>query len=162
MRRIILFSMLVGVWLMSSFDFAPDYYGDYKPVFMERAELERSVKYADEPREMTDPGKLWISGSDIFVVERYKGIHIIDNANPSSPYPKAYIVAPGCIDIAVKGNIIYLDNAVDFVAFDLASGRVTERMRNFFPEPASPSGDRYSTWDRPQDLILVGWKGVTR
>ncbi|MDR2891424.1 MAG: hypothetical protein LBV18_07535 [Alistipes sp.] len=159
MKRLLLFTVLAAVWLLASSDVAPDRYGDYVPLFMERAELERSVKYAAEPRGMIDPGKIWIAGDDIFIVERYRGIHIIDNSDPRNPTPKSFIVAPGCMDVAVKNDILYLDNAVDFVAFNLVTGVVTRRIKNFFPEPASPTGERY--YDQPHGMILVGWRGVT-
>ncbi len=147
---------MAAVWLVASSDVAPDRYDGYRPYFMERKELERSVFYADGARDMVNPGKIWVDGSVIFIVERYKGVHIIDNSNPGSPVQTGFIVAPGCMDVATKGGIIYLDNAVDLVAFDLSSGVVTERLKNYFPEPASPNGQRW--YNYLPDKIVVGWK----
>jgi hypothetical protein len=61
--------------------------------------------------------------------------------------------------MAVKGNILYLDNAVDLVSFDLDAKEVTKRIRDVFPEPAAP-GDSYSYFygERPKDYILVEWR----
>jgi hypothetical protein len=134
------------------------YYGSYSPVFMTRVELEKSVKYLDEVREIKDPAKIYVRGSQIFVSERYKGVHIIDNSVPSNMRQVGFITAPGCIDMAVKGNILYVDNAVDLVAFDLDAKVVTERLVGLLPEPASPDGYDHGYYDRPEGLICVGWK----
>jgi len=130
------------------------------PVFMERNELERSVSFDSKGREMQNPGKIYVRGTEIFVNEKYKGVHIIENSDPFKPYLKAFIVAPGCIDMAVKGDVIYLDNAIDLVAFDLSSKTVTERIRNLLPEHRSPDGNIFWAPDRPEGYILVGWKTI--
>jgi hypothetical protein len=176
MKRYLFPLALVGVCFLTSFPDGrpklppPDPYEGYLPYFMERAELERSVSYSAGAREMVDPGKLWVSGDNktIYVVERYKGVHIIDNTIPATPERTGFIIAPGCMDIAVKdiddngvGDIIYLDNAVDLVAFSLSSHAVTSRLKDYFPEPLSPNGRRYSYdyyYERTDGKIVVGWK----
>jgi hypothetical protein len=136
----------------------------YSPIFMERAELEHSVFYKQGERKLTNPGKIYCRSRYIFVNERYKGVHVIDNSDPSNPVNEGFIVAPGCIDMAMKGDVMYLDNAVDLVAFDFATKRVTERIRNVLPEPAAPDrtvyyGDRRQ---KGEDLILVGWESTNK
>jgi len=134
-------------------------YGEYYPVFMERSELEKSVFYVSEGRALENPGKIYYKSPYIFINERYKGVHVIDNTDPSKPQNIGFIVAPGCIDIAVKGNIMYIDNAVDLVAFDLERKTVTAREKNVFPEPIAPNGSYYYSWRRPSETaVLVGWK----
>lgn len=155
LRLVGFFILLAGVWFLTCSDVDPGYYYDHIPYFMERSELEKSVSYTAGKREMKEPGKIWVSGDRIFVNEKYKGVHIIDNSTPSSPRQEGFIIAPGCLDMAVRGNIIYLDNAVDLVAFDMAAGKVTGRLKNYFPEPLSPTGERHY---HHSDLILVGWK----
>jgi hypothetical protein len=137
------------------------YYRGYSPIFMTRTELEKSVKSAGESREIKDPVKIYVSGDRIFVSERYKGVHLIDNSDPTDMRQTGFIIAPGCIDIAVKDNILYLDNAVDLVAFDLATNQVTERLKGLLPEPASPDGDTAQYYNKPQGLICVGWEKRT-
>lgn len=150
-------AMLIGVWLLCASDIAPERYDGWAPYFMKRSELEKSVFRADSPAEIENPGKIWVAGDKIYIVERYKGVHIIDNSNPQNPRNSGFIVAPGCMDVAIKGDIIYLDNAVDLVAFDMAAGVVTKRLKNYFKEePASPSGDRY--YSHSSDMVLVGWR----
>jgi hypothetical protein len=152
--------ILVGTWLLASSDIPLERYGDWAPYFMTRPELENSVSLAGKSRDMVNPGKIWIAGNRIYVVERYKGVHIIDNTDPAAPRQINFIVAPGCMDVAVKDKIVYLDNSVDLVAFDMATGSVTKRLKNYFPEPVSPSGSHYR--NDSSDMILVGWKPIEK
>lgn len=156
-RPLVFLSLLCGVWLLTSSDVGPGGYYDYIPYFMERGELERSVFYTAGARRMHEPGKIWVQGDRLFVNERYKGVHIIDNSNPAAPVQTGFIVAPGCLDMAVKDGIIYVDNAVDLVAFDMSRNSVTERIKDFFPPPASPDGQHYY-WNPDSDKIVVGWR----
>jgi len=124
---------------------------------MERSELEKSVFYQDKGRELISPGKIYHRSPYIYINERYKGVHIINNSNPEKPVNEAFIVAPGCIDMAIKGNILYIDNSTDLVAFDLNTRKVTERIKNVFPEPVPPH-HLYYYINRPEGFVLVGWK----
>ena len=136
----------------------------YVPVFMSRSELEKSVSYSGSPRPIKETGKIYLYGDTILINEPYRGIHIIDNSNPHNPRQINYIIAPGCIDMAVKDHIVYLDNAVDLVAFDMASGQVTKRISDYFPEHSYAPD--YSTsvysYDRPEHYILVRWEKVNQ
>ncbi|MDR3252062.1 MAG: hypothetical protein LBT35_00625 [Tannerella sp.] len=150
--------------LMAIFTFASSdvsgYYGSYTPIFMDRAELEKSVSYKAEGRPLETPGKIYCKEHYIFINELYKGVHVINNTDATHPVNEGYIVAPGCVDIAVKNNVIYLDNSVDLVAFDLTTKQVTHRERNVFPEPCAPDNSfSYYYSSRPtQDAVIVGWK----
>jgi hypothetical protein len=133
----------------------------YSPVFMSREVLENSVKYIPGARDMILTGKIYYRAPYIFVNERYKGVHVINNADPAHPVNEGFILAPGCMDMAVKGNILYLDNAVDLVSFDLDSKQVTKRIRDVFPEPAPPDEVTFTynnLPNRPEGYILVEWK----
>ena len=56
----------------------------------------------------------------------------------------AFLHIDGCIDMAMKNNVIYADNAIDLIALkttdNFASVQVTERIKNIFPEIESPDG----------------------
>jgi hypothetical protein len=135
------------------------YYYDYYAVYMDRTNLEKSVSYTTERKELKNPGKIYYIPPYLFVNEKYKGVHVFDNTDPGHPVPIGFIIAPGCLDMAVKGDIdiIYLDNAVDMVTFDLTSKEVTDRKRGIFPELAPPSGSYRYDGDRAEDLIIVEW-----
>lgn len=157
------FLCILAFTLLTSSDPAEGYY-TYKPVFMKRAEMEKAVK-AEQPRPMKVTGKIYVKDQYLLVNEKYKGIHIIDNSNPADPINIAFLHIDGCLDMAVKENVLYADNAVDLVAIkmspDYKSAEVTGRIHKVFPEVSDP--DRM--WSnsslnelRPKDGILVAWE----
>jgi hypothetical protein len=130
---------------------------------MERSELEESVVFINEGQDLVNPGKIYIYGKYILVNEPYKGVHVIDNTTPKTPKNIAFITAPGCLDMAVKDGILYLDNAVDLVAFDLKNRVVANRIRNILPPPSSPDNIHYYNAEAAsKGLILVEWKKKTK
>jgi hypothetical protein len=133
-----------------------DYY-DYYAVYMDRANLEKSVFYIETGKEIKNPGKIYYKHPYLFINEKYKGVHIIDNTNPANPVKKGFVVAPGCLDMAVKGDIVYLDNAVDMVGFDFAGKKETKRIPHVFPELAPPGGNARYDRDCPDDFVIVEW-----
>ncbi|RLD62382.1 MAG: hypothetical protein DRI95_13135, partial [Bacteroidetes bacterium] len=83
----------------------------YKPILMEREELEQSISFTGA-QEMINTGKIYLKGNTIYINEKYKGIHVIDNTDPSSPEKAGFIVIPGCIDMAMKDDILFADNSI--------------------------------------------------
>ncbi len=148
----------------AGFDIAPQ--ESFRPVFMQRAELEKNIAI-ESPRSIKSPGKIYLKDHLIFINEKYKGIHVIDNSNPENPQNAAFIRVDGCIDIAMKDRVIYADNAVDLVALKLnydespVSVQVVKRVKNVFPELLSPEGRGVSWQERqavPEGAILVRWE----
>lgn len=141
---------------------------EFFPVLMQRTDLEKSVFYRNA-QTINEVGKLYYKDNFIFLNEKFKGIHVIDNSNPSSPENVGFINIPGCIDIAIKRNTLYADNAVDLVAIDLSGNlsalNVTERVKNVFPEPTPPDLDfipyNFSISERPEGTIIVGWERIS-
>ncbi|MDR1673558.1 MAG: hypothetical protein LBS09_08905 [Bacteroidales bacterium] len=152
--------IILVIALSSAIDKERYYYhnSDYSPIFMSREMLEQSVLYVQGAREVKNTGKVYYRAPYIYMNERYKGVHVINVANPENPVNEGFILAPGCIDMAVKDHILYLDNAVDLVSFDLNGKTVTNRIRNVFPEPAAPGYSYNDFHDRPENYILVEWR----
>ncbi len=137
--------------------------GNYSAQLMTREALDNSISYiADRP--ILKGGKIYVSGNRVFITEPYKGVHILDNSNPSAPTSLGFIKVPGCLDVAVKGNIMFVDNATDLVEVDISSPStpiVLSRTKNIFPELASPNGNipwEYSASARPENTVIIGWK----
>ena len=146
--------------IMINTSFSEPYYEDWKytPVFMARSDLEQSVSFQPGARAIENPGKIYYKAPYIYINERYKGVHVINNSDPRNPVNESFIAAPGCIDMAIKGTILYIDNAIDFVAFDLSSKQVSKRIKDVFPEPLSPDNEYFRYRGDREDLVLVGWK----
>jgi len=138
-------------------------YRAYTPVFMLRTDMEQNVKLVG-PKTILNPGKIYIKDHLIFINEKYRGIHVIDNTNPEDPTNFAFINVDGCIDISIKENVLYADNAVDLIAVTLdenmTSIEVSSRTKNVFPEMIAPDGNGLSWKEkqaRPDGAILVRW-----
>ena len=161
MKKIWFFVGFIFLLILNGFDYVP--YSEYKPVFMFRSELEKSVKLKI-PEVLHNPGKIYIKDNLIFIVEKYRGIHVFDNTNPENPENKAFVQIDGCIDMAMKNNILYADNAVDLISVKFNSGltgiEITSRIKNAFPELLSPDGRSLNYKEssaRPENAILVRW-----
>ena len=110
-------------------------YTAFDPVYKTRAEINASVAI-ETAQNLEQPGKIYVYEEYIFVNEYRKGIHIIDNSNPSDPLFVTFIKIEGNVDIAVMGNILYADNYLDLLSFDISDPRVPvllKREENVFP-----------------------------
>ncbi len=111
-------------------------YTFWEPVYRTKDEARANIKN-NAAREIERPGKIYIRGNYIFLNELDKGIHIIDNANPSAPQNIAFIEIPGNMDMAVKGNILYADFYTDLVTIDITDPVnivVKKFTENIFPK----------------------------
>lgn len=134
----------------------------YEPILMSRQQLEASV-VKKAPTAIMYPGKIYKYGSYILINEQYKGVHVINNIDPTSPKNVAFIQVPGSLDFAVKDHVMYVDNAVDLVAInisDLNAVQVTKRIPATFPTllPPDKLSTDYKEGKMPKDAIVVGWK----
>ena len=131
---------------------------------MKRADLEKSI-VALPAIELQYPGKIYTKGDTLYIVEKHKGIHVILNADPKNPINQYFIRIPGIVDLAVKGHVLYTDNAVDLISIDISDMNkltVLDRKRDVFPALTPPGTDwipwNYTNGSRPSNTIIVGWK----
>lgn len=144
----------------------PIVYTEYTPILMVKTSLANSIKL-QSATDIETAAKIYYKDEHIFISEQFKGVHIIDNSNPTAPINKAFIAVPGCVDMAIKNNVMYVDNAIDFVSIDLEeikNGRlkILKRIENVFPEVAPPDGgvvpDKFNEKNRPENTIIVNWE----
>jgi hypothetical protein len=135
----------------------------YEPLIMNRSVLEKSIEYK-ESKPLSQTGKIYSYGVYILINEKYEGVHVFNNADPRNPQKIGFINVPGCVDMAVKDGILYVDNAVDLVAIDINAFpeiSVTERVRSIFPELTPPDltfvPHEYSASERPDNTVIVKW-----
>ncbi|MCL5991696.1 MAG: hypothetical protein M1419_06290 [Bacteroidetes bacterium] len=94
-------------------------------------------------RDLTNPGKIYIFGTYLFICERGEGVHIIDDGNPSAPVFVSFIKIPGNGDIAVRDGILYADSYIDLVAIDIndpLNPKIVKRVEGIFPNPLDLDG----------------------
>ena len=91
----------------------------FEPVYSTMDEI-RSQVALQSPQSIQAVGQIYFKDGIMYVNDPGKGIHIIDNQNPSNPLPISFLNIPGNFDLAIKGNTLYADSYVDLVAFDLS------------------------------------------
>ena len=110
-------------------------YTKYEPIYKTYDEI-RIDPVVEPGRDLINPGKIYLYGSLILINEIDEGIHVIDNANPSSPAKIAFIAIPGNLDIAMSGTTLYADNYIDLLAIDITdiqNIRLEKRVNDAFP-----------------------------
>lgn len=131
----------------------------YTPVYMSLKALRAGVE-VESAQPLREPGKIYTFGRYLFVAERMRGVHIIDNLNPAAPQPISFLAIPGAGDIAVKGNVLYADSYIDLLAFDISTPTaptLVSRVENIFPQPLQSDG--WGTVD-PDSGVVIDWKEV--
>ena len=163
-----LLASLVAMLLLGACDSQPEsekdaFFEGYRPVYLSHEALQRVV--STTPRELKDAGKIYALGEYVFVNEINRGIHVINNQNPSSPQNVAFIQVPGNVDIAVKGDVLYADNGPDLVALDIRNPtdvKVLKRIPNVFPNQMYPpqTNVRFECVDNSRGVV-IGWEKAT-
>jgi hypothetical protein len=128
----------------------------YEPVYATSAEVRAATKL-ESSRVIDQPGKIYFKDGFLFVTEKDKGIHIIDNRDPRLPVMRSFLAVPGTIDLAIRGNYLYADSYIDLVVFDVSNlDNITEagRLEGVFNN-VSWMGFRSSP-----SMVIRDWKPV--
>jgi len=143
----------------------------HEPVYMSWDEFRSSVEVLPARRIMKR-GKIYAKGGYLYVNEPNKGIHVVDNSNPSKPVQKCFISIPGNIDLAIKGSYLYADSYVDMLVFALTMDPedivMIRRIKDVFEysprQNMSFSGGAAERF-RPGPInkdegVIVGWRVI--
>lgn len=148
---------------------APKKVAGLKPVYAPAQEAYGITLTGAQP--IKNVGKMYHKGHFIYINEINKGIHIINNSDPSNPVRVKFIAIRGCDDISIKGNTLYAQNLGDLVALDISSGDQvveTSRMKNVFSdhnnavppriEELNFEGKIYYECPDLNKGVIVGWE----
>lgn len=107
------------------------------PVIVSKTEMRNSIQVTSAQPTNAD-GKIYVYDNLLFYIAQNSGIHIFNNQDPVSPQNLAFIKLEGVNDISVKNNILYADNFMDLVVFDISDisnielVNVEEDVLNFY------------------------------
>jgi hypothetical protein len=141
-----------------------------EPIFLSPTTFRNSVKVSTEPIPITKIGKMCFYNNFLYISEPDKGIHIIDNRDPSHPQLTGFIQLMGNNDIAIRDGKLYADSYIDLVWFDISNPQLPQlqgRLDSIFPTALPPIGNFYSIdyqkcYGKPDQGIIVGWKTVEK
>ena len=138
----------------------------YKPVLIAKSSLVNSV-FAQAASNLSNPGNYLVNSNYLYIVEKYKGVHIFNNTDPKNPQNIAFITVPGIETISIKNNTLYVDNSIDIVALDISNPvnpTLISRISGALPQPGPPDGlpldapVSQSTW--PPNTVVVNWTSI--
>ncbi|MFY8186866.1 MAG: hypothetical protein ACOVLC_02790 [Flavobacterium sp.] len=130
---------LISCWSGTGDDSFYENYGSLSPVIMDRASFENSISF-ENPIEMRKTGKIYIKDDLVFINDVNRGFHVYQYENPETPVAIGYIKVPGATDLAIRNNLIYINQAVDLVTISFDSNQnfeILNRVRNVFPQKTS-------------------------
>lgn len=107
----------------------------YTPVTKTLAEVRSEAKLS-LPISLKNPSKIYVKGNYLLISETWKGIHVIDNTNPSGPKNVGFIKVPGNVDMATKNNALYADMNRELWTIDITdptNPSVKNIIENVFP-----------------------------
>jgi len=132
-------------------------YISYEPIFMSYDEFRSVPVKLQTPRPLKNVGKIYFYNRYLFVNELNKGIHIINNSNPSAPVHVGFLNIVGNVDIAISGNILYADSYTDLLVIDMTvvtNPQLLQRINNTFNKQIF--GD--NGYADPNYGVVVGWE----
>ena len=155
----------------------------YQPVTVAAADFRATTFGEEAPRELCRPGNIYYYQDHLLIVEQREGIHIFDNADPRAPRAVSFLPIEGITDMAVRNDVLYANNYIDLVAFDISQpeepaflGRteavfdaysvfVDDAGRQQFVVEFLPTSERmtincsHSRWGQPQFWLEDAWFG---
>ncbi|MDL2220998.1 hypothetical protein LJC35_00420 [Parabacteroides sp. OttesenSCG-928-N08] len=146
-------------------------YNINEPLFISMDDFRNSIDIRTIPEPIEYRGKMCFYNDYMYISEPEKGIHIIDNRNPSNPRSVGFIELMGNVDLSIRANTLYADAYIDLVWFDIsnpAQPTFGGRLENVFPYamPETNNNDRidYSMCEegKKKNQVVVGWKVARR
>jgi hypothetical protein len=135
-----------------------------KPVYATEITA-KQIQYIAQPQSLLQAGNIYAFGKYIFQVDVGRGIHVIDNSEPSKADRIGFITVSGCSQISIKGSYLYTNSLDDLVTLDMSDPvhlKEVSRVKNAFPEfrynypLVQPEESGYYLCPR-MDSVVVGW-----
>lgn len=133
-----------------------------RPITMTRAEFANSVDIVD-PIPIDESGKIYAYGDYIFVNDKYRGVHVIDNSNPEAPRKISFIKIAGNVDISIKDDFLYADSITDLIVLDISdidTIEIVNRLEGVLRDNVVWPAAEIFEWEDIdyENEILVGWE----
>lgn len=134
-------------------DTVTEKYTFYRPVYKTKEQVMNNIK-SGTPQAIVETGKIFIKGNYVFLNDVNRGVHILDYSNPSAPVKVAFVDVPGNVDMAVRGNILYVDCYTSLVALDITNPlnvQKTTVLNGVFPHRV------YWNFQPDTSLVITEW-----
>lgn len=88
----------------------------YQPVYITDTDSQISLEGA---RAVEDPGQIYLLGDLLLMNDVGKGIHIIDNSDPTSPVNSGFLKVLGSENMVLRNGIVYVNQFNSLLAIDM-------------------------------------------
>lgn len=154
--------MLSSILLLAAcHDKVTNKYMSCVPVYTDYETFRQPAQFL-APQTISNNGSIYIKDHYLFLVEPDKGIHFIDNTNPSSPVNLGFLNLMGCTGMSINGSFLYANSFIDLVVFDISSITTpTEisRMEDVFPQAVPVVEKNYPMAPIDKNLgVVTSWK----
>jgi hypothetical protein len=123
-RALALFPLLIMLLVVTScfetftdISFPEGEINGYKPIYANSEDL--SIAF-EATRPVDNAGKIYLYGNLILLNERFKGLHLIDNQDPTNPQNLGFLRISGATDMAVRNQVLYVNQYEDLLAVDVS------------------------------------------
>ena len=161
MKNILLFSIFASLFLSSCIkdkcSETRTLY-EYTPIFVKKEEFRNTPVQNASTRTLQQPGKIYFYNNFIFINELRKGIHVIDNSNPSQPNPVTFIEIPGNVDMAVSNGILYADSYTDLLSISITNPgqiQVLNRQLDVFPLLGEGTDGTLAYYEKSDNVMQI-------
>ncbi|MFK7934319.1 MAG: hypothetical protein AB8G22_12475 [Saprospiraceae bacterium] len=133
------------------------------PIYVDPATAKEIKNLPIQPIQQL--GKIYYKDPYIFVSEIGKGIHVLDNTDPTDPTKITFIQVIGNQDLAIKNNFLYADNLTDLVVLDISDlmqVKVVNRVADLYDKTADFPANYQGTFEcvNPELGVVVGWESA--
>ena len=134
----------------------------YKPVYSNDLD---DIVVLEEPRPLQDVGKIYSYQNLLLVNERQKGLHVIDNSDPTQPNKLHFLKIAGSNDVAIKNGYLYADQfdnlivvSIDELANIIDKKMMEDAFENYADYNLTPDEyDVYYECPDPGRGVVVSW-----
>jgi hypothetical protein len=129
-------------------------YTTYTPVYQLKQSVLAGVN-GDPAKSIDSLGKIYLWNNYIFLGDVDKGIHIIDNSEPSHPVQVGFLNIPGNQDIAIRGNILFADMYSDLLEIDISNlhrVKINSMLPSLFPDRSFVNG-----YNMDSSVVITSW-----
>lgn len=95
----------------------------YQPVYLSDPNMQIELVPA---REVENPGQIYLLGDLLLMNDVGKGIHIIDNSDPSNPEVQGFLTVSGSENMVLRNGVVYVNQFNSLLAIDVSD---TENVR---------------------------------
>ncbi|WP_116124760.1 LVIVD repeat-containing protein [Lewinella sp. IMCC34183] len=136
-------------------------YVGYEPILLSAAEWRNDDFPELESESVCNPGAFYVYGDLLFILDQGEGLHIFDNADNANPRPLKFIPVKGGTGLAVRNGILYVNQFVDMLAFDLSDPASPEFLSRTEDVLRNESDYSYGYLNAAGGDILLGYAETT-